>query len=204
MSQEKSIEELEMDLMVEGNLRRREEELDYWRKRAGWYDDDVTMKEFNNGVYDTYYQLDDDSGRHKSSSSSKANRTVGGGKGMSTFLKVGAILVAIGIAILLYRALSRRSATAKDRAGRSGTTDNKARSRSKSASRSRSSRSRSRSRRRASASAASAHYDLMDDAKSESRSRKSSRSRSRSRKHSSRGRTSRSRSKGRSTKEVLV
>ena len=184
--------------MVDQSMLRRLEELDYWRQRAGWYDDEVSMKEFNNGVYDTYYQLDDDvlNRRHKSGTS-----PVGNSKGLATFLKVGAIFVAVGIAILLYRALSRRSSsTIKERSSKGGTSDNKTRSRSKSASRSRSSRSRSRSRRASS----SGNYDLMDD-KSESRSRKSSRSRSRSRKHST-SRKSRSRSKSRSqaAKEVLV
>ena len=60
MLPEKSLEELEMDLMVDQSMLRRLEDIEYWRKRAGWYDDEVSMKEFNNGVYDTYYQLDDD------------------------------------------------------------------------------------------------------------------------------------------------
>lgn len=198
MLPEKSVEELELDLMVDEGMLRRLEDIEYWRKRAGWYDDEVSMKEFNNGVYDTYYQLDDDNvnRRHKSGTS-----PVGNSKGLATFLKIGAVVLAVVIAILLYRALSRRSSSSnKDRSSKGGSSDSKTRSRSKSASRSRSSRSRSRSRRASS----SGNYDLMDD-KSESRSRKSSRSRSRSRKHST-SRKSRSRSKSRSqaAKEVLV
>ena len=39
---------------------RRAEDVDYWRKRAGWFDDDAAMRDYNDGVYDAYYQLDDD------------------------------------------------------------------------------------------------------------------------------------------------
>jgi hypothetical protein len=156
------------------------------------------MTEYNSGVYDTYYQLDDDGARAKSATSSIAATT----QGLSTFLKVGAVVVAVGIAILVYRALAGRRASSKDRSSfnKKGTADTKSRSRSKSASRSRSSRSRSRSRRPgvSTAGGASSNYDLMDE-KSEARSRKSSRSRSRSRKASS----GRSRSKSRSMVPAL-
>ena len=37
---------------------RRLEDVDYWRKRAGWADDDETMKSYNQGVYNTYYMGD--------------------------------------------------------------------------------------------------------------------------------------------------
>lgn len=182
--------------LVNKNLRRRTEDVDYWRKRAGWFDDDVSMKEFNNGVYDTYYQVDDDGALHRGS----ATETVGEGsnEGIGPFLKLGAGLLAVIIAILLYRALSRRSSSSRKvgSSSKGGTSDAKS-----SRSRSRSSRSRSRSRKANS----SSNYELMDDAKSEARSRKSSRSRSRSRRRS-KSRKSRSRSKGRHStkKEVLV
>ena len=39
---------------------RRLEDVDYWRKRAGWFDDDEAMKAYNEGVYDTFYSTDDD------------------------------------------------------------------------------------------------------------------------------------------------
>ena len=38
--------------------RRLDEDVDYWRKRAGWADDDETMKNYNQGVYNTYYNGD--------------------------------------------------------------------------------------------------------------------------------------------------
>jgi hypothetical protein len=187
-----------MDLEINRNLRSRRTEQaqsDYeaWRKQAGWYDDDVSMTEYNNGVYDTYYQLDDDAGRKKSGTSVVETES----KGLSTFLKVGAIVVAVAVATLLYRALAGRRSSSRDRAStKKGSADTKSRSRSKSASRSRSSRSRSRSRRPGAAAApgaTGANYELMDE-KSEARSRKSSRSRSRGRKGTN---PSRSRSKNR-------
>lgn len=179
---------------IKKNLRRRTEDTDdaaeYWRSQAGWYDDDISMTKYNDGVYDKYYQLDDDAPRSKSSGTSIVEKA--DSQGLSTSLKVGAVVVAVGVAILVYRALAGRRVSAKDRSSstRKGTSDDtKSRSRSKSASRSRSSRSRSRSRRPG-ASGAGGNYDLMDE-KSEARSRKTSRSRSRSRKAGS----SRSRSK---------
>jgi hypothetical protein len=39
---------------------RRLEDVAYWRKRAGWFDDDVSMQKYNNGVSSTYYELGDD------------------------------------------------------------------------------------------------------------------------------------------------
>jgi hypothetical protein len=191
-----------MDHRVHKNLRRRNEDVEYWRKRAGWFDDDVSMKEFNSGVYDTYYQLDDDGKGTASRGTTSATTRISDTKGLATFLKVGAALLAIGFAVLLYRALSRRtSASRKTGSSSKQPAESKARARS----RSRSSRSRSRSRRATSAGGATAatNYELMDE-KSDTRSRKSSRSRSRSRRHSKTGGKSRSRSKGRQTKEVLV
>jgi hypothetical protein len=193
-----------MDRIVHKNLRRRNEDIEYWRQRAGWFDDDVSMKEFNSGVYDTYYNTDDDGAAHRTSSTS----TIGGAQGLNTFLKIGAALVAVGFAVLLYRALSRRTpaSTRKVGSSKNAPSDTKQRPRS----RSRSSRSRSRSRRTPSSapssgapsSAGNSNYELMDE-KSEARSRKSSRSRSRSRKNS-KSRQPRSRSKPRQNKEVLV
>jgi hypothetical protein len=195
---------LKMNHRVHKNLRRRNEDVEYWRKRAGWFDDDVSMKEFNSGVYDTYYQLDDDGKASSSKGTNSATTRISDTKGLATFLKIGAALVAIGFAVLLYRALSRRSSTSRKTGSSSKQpAESKARARS----RSRSSRSRSRSRRATSGSGATAatNYELMDE-KSETRSRKSSRSRSRSRRQSKSGNSgkSRSRSKGRQTKEVLV
>jgi hypothetical protein len=189
-----------MDRILHKNLRRRNEDIDYWRERAGWFDDDVSMKEFNSGVYDTYYHTDDDGAAHRTSSTSAVG---GGGQGLSTFLKIGAAIVAVGLAVLLYRALSRRTPSTSRKVGSSknAPSDSKTRSRS----RSRSSRSRSRSRRTPSSApngTSASNYELMDE-KSEARSRKSSRSRSRSRKNS-KSRQPRARSKPRQNKEVLV
>ena len=53
--------------------RRLDEDVDYWRKRAGWADDDETMKKYNQGVYNTYYSGGDGStiNAHGGKSSSK-------------------------------------------------------------------------------------------------------------------------------------
>ncbi|CAB9521415.1 expressed unknown protein [Seminavis robusta] len=193
------------------HLRRRAEEIDYWRKRAGWFDDDVSMREFNNGVYDTYYQIDDDavleSGGQK-----------GGGKrqGLGTFLKVASALLALIVFLLLFRAITRRIAPAKksSKDGKSSKSRSESKSRSgrSSSSRSRSGRSTSgrsrsgRSRSRSRKSSSSSNYELMDD-KTDAQSRKSSRSRSRSRRSRSRSSRTRSKSKSRaseSTKEVVL
>ena len=40
-------------------LRRRMDEVDYWKKSAGWFDDDVSMKEYNNNIYQANYAGDD-------------------------------------------------------------------------------------------------------------------------------------------------
>ena len=187
-----------MDLAVHKNIRRRLDDVDYWRKRAGWFDDDVSMKEFNSGVYDTYYEVDDDAHGHSSGGSSGGGGMSGfaSSNGLGTFLKIGSAVLAVAFAILIFRALNRRSSSSsrKKDSKHHSSSDTKSRSHS----RSRSSRSRSRSRR------ASSNYELMDE-KSEARSKRSSRSRSRSRKHS-KGRKSRSRSKSRREpkKEVLV
>jgi hypothetical protein len=214
MSREKSLVDLEMDLRVQGNLRRRtenEDESDYWRKRAGWYDDDVSMKSYNNGVYDTYYGEDDD-GAAASSQSSSTSATISttspiDDKGLATFLKIGAVLLSVGISILLYRALMRR-AFAKEKpvkkGGSASADDKRPRSRSKSASRSRTSRSRSRSRRETSSAGG---YDLMADDKvdiKKSRDKVDSRrgkSPSRSRSRNRAASKSRSRSKQRHVQE---
>jgi hypothetical protein len=197
--------------MKRPNLRRRTEEIDYWRKRAGWFDDDVSMREFNSGVYDTYYQLDDD----------KVER--GGGRGgngkrqrLGTLLKVVLALVVLGLCLFLFRAITRRIAPTKKQSkeGKSskGRSESKSRSGRSSSSRSRSGRSASgrsrsgRSRSRSRKTSSSSNYELMDD-KTDTQSRKSSRSRSRSRRSRSRSSRTRSKSKSRaseSTKEVVL
>lgn len=165
---------------------RRAEDVDYWRKRAGWFDDDEAMREYNSGVYDAYYQLDDDQtkGRGGGGAGGLANSDLA-----SNAIKALSVLVALGLCILIFRVISRRlgDGTKEKKKKRSSS-----RERSKSRSRS---RSRSRRDRRDSG------YDLMEDAETggedgevkSSRSRRSSRSKSRSR------RRSRSRSRARSS-----
>jgi hypothetical protein len=166
-------------------FRRRTEDVDYWRHRAGWYDDDKAMLEYNNGVYDAYYQLDDD----------KTKGTGGGRLSSSNFdvtkvlIRVLCAVLVIGVCIFMYRVVSRRF---------SGSSEDTKEKRKRSSSRERSSsRSRSRSRSRKSGSG-TGDYDLMsedEDGKS-SRSKGSNRSRSKSGRSSSRTRT-RSRSTSR-------
>lgn len=200
------------------NLRRRaDEELSYWRKRAGWYDDDQSMRAFNNGVYDTYYQIDDDQVAKKTGTTSKNGAKGAQHPGLSMFLKVASVAVAIAILLLICRAISRRGPSKKsakdgkssksrsDSKSRSGRSSSRSRSGNSVSGRSQSGRSRSRSRKSSGAS----HYELMDD-KTETQSRRSTRSRSRSRRSRSRSSRTRSKSKGRAapepqqTKEVVL
>jgi hypothetical protein len=166
---------------------RRAEEADYWRKRAGWFDDDASMKDYNNGVYDAYYQLDDDgSGTKKNSSSS-----VDGGDNAEMVklgLKVGSVVAALGLCILMYRAITRRMSGEK----KSG------KEKSRSTSRTRERRSASRDKRSASRSRKGEDdYNLMDNEDDE-KSRKSSRSKSKGRSRSKGRSASRNRSRSRS------
>jgi len=187
--------------------RRADEQVNYWRQRAGWFDDDISMSEYNNGVYDTYYQFDDDA---RMSSGSGSIRKGGGSSAnaeiVKNALKVLSVLVALALSALMFRAIMRRLGTSskkdKKRAAQShsggGGSDNRSRS-SRSKSRS---RSRSRSRR---GSSRAGDYNLMDDDDGKSarsgRSKRSTRSSSKSGKrgsHSSRSRSRpRSRSRGR-------
>jgi hypothetical protein len=161
--------------------RRRNEDVDYWRHRSGWFDDDQAMRDYNNGVYDAYYQPDGENQKGAS-----------GGRLSATNLDVKKIVIRslvalflLGICIFMYRLVSRRFG---------GSTDDSKEKRKRSSSRERSgSRSRSRSRSRK-----GGDYDLMsedEDGKS-SRSKGSHRSRSKSGRSASRTRT-RSRSTSR-------
>jgi hypothetical protein len=151
------------------------EDVDYWRHRAGWFDDDKAMQDYNKGV--AYYQPDDDHVQH-----SRFN-TKGSGNSVGLLIKGLAILVAIGVAILLVRAVNRRydsSSTEKERSSsrRERSDSSSRRSHSKSSVR----RSRSRSKR-------DSEYALMEDETSRKSSRSNrSRSRRRSRSRSSRKR----------------
>lgn len=181
-------------------LRRRIDEVDYWKQRAGWYDDDISMKEFNSGVYDTYYSANDDNGRHHGGGSRKVSD-----KTIKLGLKIAAAVAAVVVAVIVYRILSRRSS--KKKVGTSSgrkTTSSSGDSKSRSRSHSRTSRSRSRTRRGTSGTTSGSNYELMDD-KSDARSKRSSRSRSRSHKERSKSssrKSSRSSSRPSSEKEA--
>jgi len=203
------------------------EDVDYWRKRAGWFDDDETMNAYNEGVQDTYYATDDNassSGKagSKISFSSKAAK-----KAMQSVLITLAVLIGLITLTKLckrcskknqtsreklekltskdksrYRAdddaKSRKSSKSRDTRKSSKSRDTRKSSRSQSRSKSRSGRSRSRSRSHRERS----DYELMEDGGRHAR--KSSRSsRSKSKSRSSRSK-SRSRTEGRDKPEMLV
>jgi len=129
---------------------RKLEDVDYWRKRAGWYDDDASMLEYNQGVYDTYYSLDDlfeaedgeGGGGHRGGS-------IASGKIAATAVKALLALLGVGLIILLFRALRRRSQSESggDESDKEGRRDRKLRDKSKPRS---GSASRSSARRRSS------------------------------------------------------
>ena len=51
------------------------DDVDYWRSRAGWADDDESMKSYNQGVYNTYYMGDDGAGGSTSNNSQHNSTT---------------------------------------------------------------------------------------------------------------------------------
>ena len=172
-------------------LRRHAEDVEYWRQRAGWFNDDETMKAYNEGVSSNSNSRGGNSGNSNkqsnnddavgSSSRSEKNIVKGAVKGLS-------VLVALGLALLLLRAIMRRMTTTVHPASPK---KEKKRTEARPASAKRS-RSRSRTRER------KGDYDLMNE--EEDKSRKSGRSKSSSRRSRSRSRTDpkRSRSKSRS------
>lgn len=190
------------------NLRRRTEEVEYWKNKAGWYDDDASMAEYNKGVYDTYYVGTDSGASDYSGSSSSSSRSDGSmnvsPNQLSAGLKIVAAVLSILVAIIVFRVLSRRSSKKKVSSSSKSKSDGRS---MRSRSRSRSGRSRSRSRR-SSSRGPSSNYELMDD--KGDRSRRSGRSLSRSRRSRSKSRSSKTRSKSRTrskipdSREVLV
>jgi len=207
--------------ILKSDQSRKLEDVDYWRKRAGWFDDDEAMKAYNEGVYDTFYSTDDAAGGGSGkSAASKIFSFFGSSEIISTSLKVFGSILGVATVILLIRALKRRSQSRKKNRKisslipESGAAPNSAskasssrkrsssRSRSRSKSklgRSRSSRSRSR-RRKAEKDTSGTEdegkaYALMEDGEGGG-SRSSKRSKSRDKKRSSsRSRRSRSRSR---------
>jgi hypothetical protein len=165
--------------------RRRAEDVEYWRQRSGWFDDDETMKKYNSGVYDSYYQPDDDR-RHS------GRGIYGGHKALvQNTLKVLSVLVALGLCVLMCRAIMRRLGSEKKKDKK------RSDSKTRSGSSKRGTRSRSRSRSR------KGEYDLMDDEENKSRnSKRSSRSKSKTRRSSRSRSRPRSHSKPRREKET--
>lgn len=180
-------EEVQERLLRRIQRQRLLEDVDYWRKRAGWYDDDESMLEYNKGVYDTYYSLDDEYDPSASASSSGGG---GGAKnGLGTALKALGVIAGIGVLFVLVRTiLRRRSESASDKTkslssddegghGRSGRSKSRSGSASRSASRHRRSSSRARSK----------SVSGRSRSKSVDRRSRSGRSRSRSRRKSGDG-----------------
>lgn len=159
-------------LLIRSHLRRRTEDIAFWRKRAGWYDDDQSMREYNSGVYDAYYQADDDGSYYLQSNESNGQVSTNSNTAATVF-KFVAFAVVTGFFAMLIRAIGRR---ARKEAPKNADRKERRRSNSKDPSLSRSlSRSRSRSRSRCRNDA----YDLMTDADDVSRSKRSSRSKTR-------------------------
>ena len=217
------IEEDALRRHFEGNSKqynvRKLEDVDKWRKRAGWFDDDESMAEYNKGVYNSYYSIDDDFVSSRSSKSKSSNSNFGLFKTddiLTALAQITGALLGLMILVMLIRAITRGSAKKKrSRNGReerepsrtrskskSRSESRSRRSRSKSVSRSRSSRSRSRARRAKDTESSDGDYQLMDDGRS-SKSR-SSRSRSRNSRSRSRSKARSSRSKSRSRREELL
>jgi cytoskeletal protein RodZ len=175
--------------------RRRLEDVDYWRKRAGWFDDDEAMKEYNSGVYDTYYGLDDD----KTRTGGSRKKAAANSKLAKNALIVLAVIIALGLSFLMARVISRRLDGGKEKKKKSSSERSRSRSRS---------RSKSRSRKEKERGADAPDYDLMEDEEKEERgSRKSSRSKSKSRRSRSRSRTrasSRTKSRKESTSDPVL
>ena len=180
------------------NSRRLEDvNVEYWRQRAGWADDDETMKSYNQGVYNTYHYGND--------SSSNTGGSIGTAPKTKKFSldHMGWILGFASTFIFLIMLVkccssaptkkSKKSSSSSKRKGSKDKSKDKeeGRSRSRSRSRTRTSRGRSKSKSRSKKEEASSDYKLMSD--DDTKSTKSTRSRSRSRSKS--GRRSRGRSK---------
>jgi len=201
------------------NRRLEDANVDYWRKRAGWADDDETMKSYNQGVYNTYYVGDGDdedgnvgsSGGSGSSAGKKALDHMGWILGLASTIIFLIMLVKCCSSAPSQSNRKGRTSSVKSRDSSRSIRDKHGERRSRSRSRAASGRSRSKSRTRSKSRSrkeggekgggSSADYKLMDEDE-ENRSRRSSKSsnskrssRSRSRSKSTR---SRSRSKARS------
>lgn len=188
--------ELEEDQLRDAARRvaanRKLEDVAYWRKRSGWYDDDESMKDYNDGVYGTYYTIDDDYAASTKSSNSSAFGLGIDSEMLKTAGQISGALVGIVVLVMLVRAITRGSTRRKkakaESSGSTARSGKRSGSRRRSSSRSRSkSRTRSRSRRTKESGgdgATGENYELMEDNKSANsrpRSRSKARSRSKSR-----------------------
>jgi preprotein translocase subunit SecG len=173
---------------------RRAEDVDYWRKRSGWFDDDEAMREYNSGVYDAYYSGEGGGGGGSGGGGARSGlRSAATSEMAKNFLKVLSVLVAFGLFVLLVRVIMRRMSDSQEKKKKRSTSSGRG-ERSKSRS-----RSRSRSRK---ASCSGDAYDLMDDNNDddEGKSKRSSRSKSKTRSRSRSRSRARSRSRSRTEK----
>ena len=182
--------------------------VDYWRQRAGWADDDETMKSYNQGVYNTYHYGNDSSSNTGGSIGTAQKTTkkfsldhMGWILGFASTFIFLIMLVKCCSSAPTKKSKSSSSSSSKKRKGSKDKSKDKeeGRSRSRSRSRTRTSRGRSKSKSRSGKKEeASSDYKLMSD--DDTKSTKSTRSRSRSRSKS--GRRSRGRSKSKTRTSV--
>lgn len=141
------------------------EDVDYWRKASGWFDDDESMKAYNSGVYQSNYNVDDDSSGGSLTLESLVLR--------STTQIFGAIIVVIILAFFL-RAITNGLTRRDESDATSGYSEKKRNSRRLSRHRRRSSsrgrsknkdRSRSRSKSKSKSKTADS-YAIMEDIES--------------------------------------
>lgn len=196
--------------------------VDYWRQRAGWADDDEAMKSYNQGVYNTYYMGNDDesggSGSSKGSNSAgkKALDNLGWILGLASTIIFLIMLVKCCSSAPTSSGRKGRTSSVKSRDSSRSIRDKHGERRSRSRSRAASGRSRSKSRTRSKSKSRGnrnaeggssgggtsvADYKLMkEDDDDDNKSRRSTRSASsrRSSRSRSRSKTARSRSKSKS------
>jgi hypothetical protein len=156
-------------------ITRRLEDVAYWRKRAGWYDDDAVKSAYNSKVLSSSTNYNDDMYSSGSSSSSKFRMK----DIFNTAAQIMGAFVVMGMLILFIRAM--RTVPKSRKRGRESS---RSRSRSRSKSKARS-RSKSRSSRKLD------EYQLMEE-----KSNRSSRSKSSSR--------SKKEKSGRSKKDTVL
>lgn len=192
------------------------DDVDYWRSRAGWADDDESMKSYNQGVYNTYYMGDDGAGGSTSNNNSSAGKKaldhLGWILGLASTVIFLVMLVKCCSSAPSQSSRKGRTSSVKSRDSSRSIRDKHGERRSRSRSRAASGRSRSKSRTRSKSrcrkgegggggGGTGSDYKLMDEEEDNKsrRSTKSSNSKrsSLSRSHSKAAR-SRSRSKARS------